>query len=63
MSLLFNLKQGMISGILSNKFSRPFFAEMGLENDIVEILQYEGDHLGGILRTMRARASKSYKWR
>lgn len=34
-----------------------------LENDLSELLQHECDHLDGILCTMRAIDSKSFKWR
>jgi len=34
-----------------------------LENDLSELLQHEYDHLEGILCTMRAVDSKSFRWR
>ena len=37
--------------------------EWEMENDLSELLQHEYDHLNGILCTMRAIDSKSFKWR
>ena len=37
--------------------------EWEMENDLSELLQHEYDHLDGILCTMRAKDSKSFKWR
>lgn len=37
--------------------------EWTTENDLAELLQHEYDHLDGILCTMRAIDSKSFKWR
>jgi len=37
--------------------------EWKMENDLSELLQHEYDHLDGILCTMRAIDSKSFKWR
>ncbi len=37
--------------------------EWEMENDLSELLQHEYDHLDGILCTMRAIDSKSFKWR
>lgn len=34
-----------------------------MENDLAELLQHEYDHLEGILCTMRAIDSKSFKWK
>jgi peptide deformylase len=33
------------------------------ENDLSELIQHEFDHLEGILCTMRAIDSKSFRWR
>jgi peptide deformylase len=37
--------------------------EWRLENDLSELLQHEYDHLNGILCTMRAVDSQSFRWR
>ncbi len=37
--------------------------EWEMENDLSELLQHEYDHLDGVLCTMRAIDSKSFKWR
>lgn len=37
--------------------------ERNMNNDLSELLQHEYDHLDGILCTMRAIDSKSFKWR
>ncbi len=37
--------------------------EQDFENDLSELIQHEYDHLNGILCTMRAIDSKSFKWR
>lgn len=37
--------------------------EWEMENNLSELLQHEYDHLDGILCTMRAIDSKSFKWR
>ncbi|MDH5367796.1 MAG: peptide deformylase [Cyclobacteriaceae bacterium] len=37
--------------------------EWAMENDLSELLQHEYDHLDGVLCTMRAINSKSFKWR
>jgi peptide deformylase len=37
--------------------------EWEMENDLSELLQHEYDHLNGVLCTMRAIDSKSFKWR
>lgn len=37
--------------------------EWKINNDLSELLQHEYDHLDGILCTMRAIDSKSFKWR
>ena len=34
-----------------------------MQNDLLELLQHEYDHLDGILCTMRAIDNKSFKWR
>jgi len=36
---------------------------LSVENDLSELIQHEYDHLDGILCTMRAIDSKSFKWR
>ena len=37
--------------------------QWSVSNDLSELLQHECDHLDGILSTMRAIDSKSFKWR
>ena len=37
--------------------------EWEMEDDLSELIQHEYDHLEGILCTMRATGSKSFKWR
>ncbi len=39
------------------------YKEWEMENDLSELLQHEYDHLEGILCTMRAIDSKSFKWK
>lgn len=38
-------------------------SEWIMENDLSELLQHEYDHLNGVLCTMRAIDSKSFRWR